>query len=29
VVIETEGGSVSVPAKLFDEQVVTVVEKGS
>lgn len=28
VVIETEVGSVSVPAKLFDEQVVTVIEKG-
>ncbi len=29
VIIETEAGSVSVPAKLFDEQVVTVIEKGS
>jgi small-conductance mechanosensitive channel len=29
VVIETEAGSVSVPAKLFDEQVVTIIEKGS
>lgn len=29
VIIETEAGSVSVPAKLFDEQVVTIIEKGS
>jgi len=29
VVIETEVGSVSVPAKLFDEQVVTIIEKGN
>ena len=29
VVIETEAGSVSVPAKLFDEQVVTIIEKGN
>lgn len=29
VVIETETGSVDVPAKLFDEQVSTIVEKGS
>ena len=29
VIIETETGSVSVPARLFDEQVVTVIEKAS
>ena len=29
VVIETEEGSVNIPAKIFDEQVTTIIEKGS
>jgi small-conductance mechanosensitive channel len=29
VIIETESGTVDVPAKIFDEQVTMVVEKGS
>ena len=28
VIVETESGSVDVPAKLFDEEIVTIIEKG-